>query len=126
MPATITDSVLEEVYLFYSDEYGTIQKNRLSLIGAISLGIGVMIGAGIFALLRQVAEFSGKLFPAVFIVGAAISGLSAYSYIKLSNTFPSAGGIAVFLYPPLAACGLPLSILATPFHGLCPISQLLA
>lgn len=73
------------------------KKNSLSLTGAVSLGTGVMIGAGIFALLGQVAELSGNLFPIVFIIGAIISGFSAYSYIKLSNTFPSAGGIAMYL-----------------------------
>ena len=73
------------------------KKNSLSLTGAVSLGTGVMIGAGIFALLGQVAELSGNLFPIVFVLGAVISGFSAYSYIKLSNTFPSAGGIAMYL-----------------------------
>ncbi len=75
----------------------TYKKNSLSLIGAIALGTGVMIGAGIFALLGQVAELSGNLFPFAFIVGAIISGFSAYGYIKLSNAFPSAGGIAMYL-----------------------------
>lgn len=56
-----------------------------------------MIGAGIFALLGQVAELSGSLFPLAFILGAVISGFSAYSYIKLSNAYPSAGGIAMYL-----------------------------
>lgn len=73
------------------------KKNSLSLIGAIALGTGVMIGAGIFALLGQVAELSGNLFPFAFIVGAIISGFSAYGYIKLSNAFPSSGGIAMYL-----------------------------
>ncbi len=73
------------------------KKNSLSLLGAVSLGTGVMIGAGIFALLGQVAELSGKLFPIAFVVGAIISAFSAYSYIKLSNTFPSAGGIGMYL-----------------------------
>lgn len=72
------------------------KENSLSLTGAVSLGTGVMIGAGIFALLGQVAELSGNLFPMVFVLGAVISGFSAYSYIKLSNTFPSAGGIAMY------------------------------
>ena len=40
------------------------KKNSLSLTGAVSLGTGVMIGAGIFALLGQVAELSGELFGA--------------------------------------------------------------
>jgi len=73
------------------------KKDSLSLIGAIALGTGVMIGAGIFALLGQVAELSGNLFPFAFIAGAIISGFSAYGYIKLSNAFPSSGGIAMYL-----------------------------
>ncbi|MBI0398122.1 APC family permease [Cyclobacterium marinum] len=76
---------------------GKYKKNSLSLTGAISLGTGVMIGAAIFALLGQVAELSGALFPFIFLVGAIISGLSAYAYIKLSNAYPSAGGIAMYL-----------------------------
>lgn len=77
-----------------SNEY---KKNSLTLTGAVSMGTGVMIGAGIFALLGQVAELSGKLFPIAFVVGAIISGFSAYSYVKLSNAFPSAGGIGMYL-----------------------------
>ena len=73
------------------------RKNSLSLTGAVSLGTGVMIGAGIFALLGQVAELSGQWFPIAFLVGAIISGFSAYSYIKMSNAYPSAGGIANYL-----------------------------
>lgn len=73
------------------------KKDSLSLTGAVSLGTGVMIGAGIFALLGQVAEFAGTLFPFAFLGGAVIAGFSAYSYIKMSNVFPSAGGIAMYL-----------------------------
>jgi amino acid transporter len=73
------------------------KKNSLSLKGAVALGTGVMIGAGIFALLGQVAELSGTWFPYIFIVGAIISGFSAYSYVKVSNAYPSAGGIAMIL-----------------------------
>ncbi|OEK03041.1 amino acid permease [Roseivirga sp. 4D4] len=73
------------------------KKDSLTLAGAVALGTGVMIGAGIFALLGQVAELSGVWFPFAFIVGAIISAFSAYSYIKVSNTYPSAGGIAMIL-----------------------------
>jgi len=96
MPATIIGLVLVEAYQL-NFNMGQYQKNSLTLIGAISLGTGVMIGAGIFALMGQVAELSGNLFPLAFIVGAVISAFSAYSYIKLSNAFPSAGGIAMYL-----------------------------
>lgn len=73
------------------------KKNSLTLRGSIALGTGVMIGAGIFALLGQVAELSGEWFPYLFIVGAVISGFSAYSYVKVSSVYPSAGGIAMIL-----------------------------
>ncbi|MFO8147630.1 MAG: APC family permease [Gillisia sp.] len=76
---------------------GQYEKDSLTLTGAVALGTGVMIGAGIFALLGQVAELSGALFPFVFLAGAIVSGFSAYSYIKMSNAFPSAGGIAMYL-----------------------------
>jgi amino acid transporter len=42
------------------------KKNSLSLWGAISMGTGVMIGAGIFAITGQMAELTGKWFPAAF------------------------------------------------------------
>lgn len=73
------------------------KKNSLTLKGAVALGTGVMIGAAIFALLGQVAELSGALFPIVFIVGALISGCSSHAYIKMSNAYPSSGGIAMYL-----------------------------
>lgn len=73
------------------------KKNSLTLIGAIALGTGVMIGAGIFALLGQVAELSGEWFPIAFLVGAVIAGFSSYTYIKVSDAYPSAGGIAMIL-----------------------------
>ncbi|MFD2637277.1 APC family permease [Piscibacillus salipiscarius] len=73
------------------------KKNSITLIGAIGLGTGVMISAGIFALLGQVAELGGKWFPLIFILGGIVTAFSAYSYIKLSNTYPSAGGIGMYL-----------------------------
>jgi amino acid transporter len=73
------------------------KKGSLSLLGTVAMGTGVMIGAGIFALTGQVAEYAGALFPLAFVVAAIISGFSAYTYIKVSNKYPSAGGIAVIL-----------------------------
>jgi amino acid transporter len=61
------------------------------------MGTGVMIGAGIFALTGQIAELAGPLFPLSFIAGAIVTSLAAYSYIKMSNRWPSSGGIAMIL-----------------------------
>lgn len=73
------------------------ESNSLTLTGAVSLGTGVMIGAGIFALLGQIAELAGMFFPIIFLIGAVVTAFSAYSYVKFSNTYPSAGGIAMYL-----------------------------
>ncbi|PHQ93345.1 MAG: amino acid permease [Marinosulfonomonas sp.] len=71
--------------------------NKLSLVGSVSLGTGVMIGAGIFVLMGQIAELVGGLFPLAFLAGAVVVGFSAYSYVKFSNAYPSSGGVAMFL-----------------------------
>lgn len=73
------------------------RAGSLSLLGAVAMGTGVMIGAGIFALTGQVAELAGEWFPFAFLAAALISGFSAYSYVKLASAYPSAGGIAMFL-----------------------------
>ena len=73
------------------------QANSITLIGAIAMGTGVMIGAGIFALTGQIAELAGPWFPLSFVAGGIVTGFSAYTYVKMSNTFPSAGGIAMIL-----------------------------
>lgn len=80
-----------------SDRTAKYEANSLSLTGAVAMGTGVMIGAGIFALTGQVAELAGKWFPLAFLMAAVVAGFSAYSYVKLSNAYPSAGGIAMFL-----------------------------
>ena len=70
---------------------------KLSLTGSVALGTGVMIGAGIFALVGQVAELAGGWLPWAFLAGAVVVGFSSYSYVRYSATDPSSGGIAMLL-----------------------------
>ena len=74
------------------------EEGSLTLLGTVMLGTGVMIGAGIFALTGQMAEMTGALFPLAFLAAAVIVSFSAYSYIKISNAYPSAGGIGMYLH----------------------------
>ena len=74
------------------------KEDSITLGGAVAMGTGVMIGAGIFALTGQIAELAGPFFPLAFIAGAAVTGFSAYRYIRMSNAWPSAGGIAMILH----------------------------
>ncbi|MBR9910238.1 MAG: APC family permease [Gammaproteobacteria bacterium] len=73
-------------------------KGSLTLSGTVMLGTGVMIGAGIFALTGQMAEMTGVLFPLAFLAAAVVVAFSAYSYVKISNAYPSAGGIGMYLH----------------------------
>ncbi|MEX5296598.1 APC family permease [Kocuria sp. CPCC 205268] len=75
----------------------TQTQKKLSLTGSVALGTGVMIGAGIFALVGQVAELAGGWVPWAFLAGAVVVAFSSYSYIRYSATNPSAGGIAMLL-----------------------------
>jgi amino acid transporter len=88
------------------------RKDSLTLVGAVALGTGVMIGAGIFALTGQMAQMTGSLFPLAFLSAAVIVIFSAYSYVKMSNAYPSAGGIGMYLQK---AYG---STVITAFHAL--------
>ncbi|WP_297837598.1 APC family permease [uncultured Roseibium sp.] len=73
------------------------EKNSLTLFDAIAMGTGVMIGAGILALTGQIAELAGPYFPFAFVSGAIVTAFSAYTYVKMSNAYPSAGGIGMIL-----------------------------
>ncbi len=94
------------------DRTSHYRKDSLTLVGAVALGTGVMIGAGIFALTGQMAQMTGILFPLAFLSAAVIVAFSAYSYVKMSNAYPSAGGIAMYLKQ---AYG---STVTTAFHSL--------
>jgi amino acid transporter len=75
----------------------TRKDNRIGLISAVSIGIGGMVGAGIFSILGVVAETSGTALWVSFLIGGIVALLSTYSYAKLGARYPSAGGPVEFL-----------------------------
>jgi amino acid transporter len=58
-----------------------------------ALGIGSMVGAGIFALLGQAALMAGRDVYLAFLIGGVVALLSGYSYARLAARFPSSGGL---------------------------------
>ncbi|HEC18855.1 MAG TPA: amino acid permease [Gammaproteobacteria bacterium] len=64
---------------------------------AVSMGIGAMVGAGIFALLGEASAISGSAVYLSFILGGVIALFSGYSLGKLGARFPAAGGIVEYL-----------------------------
>jgi amino acid transporter len=61
-----------------------------------ALGIGAMVGAGIFALLGQAALIAGSETYVAFLIGGGIAALSGYSYAKLAARYPQSGGISEY------------------------------
>ena len=72
-------------------------KKAFGLWSAVFLGIGSMVGAGIFVLLGEAGAIAGNLVWISFIFGGIIALLSGYSLAKLASAYPSRGGIVEYL-----------------------------
>ena len=70
---------------------------RLSLRGAVFLGVGAMVGAGIFALLGQAGAIAGGAVWISFLIAGAMSAALGYTVVKFGVRYPSSGGIVVYL-----------------------------
>jgi amino acid transporter len=71
----------------------TDNKMGINLRGAVFIGIGSMVGAGIFALFGEAGAIAGTAVWVSFLVGGIIALLQGYSFAKLGSRFPSAGGL---------------------------------
>jgi amino acid transporter len=72
-------------------------KGRLSVRAATFLGIGSMIGAGIFALLGEAGAVAGAAVWISFLVGGVVAMLLGYVCVKLGSRYPSKGGLITYL-----------------------------
>jgi amino acid transporter len=72
-------------------------KKYISVAGAAFLGIGAMIGAGIFALLGETAVVAGSAVWLSFLIAGVVTVLLAYNVIKLGIRYPSSGGLIEYL-----------------------------
>ncbi|WP_144097592.1 APC family permease [Croceicoccus sediminis] len=72
-------------------------RATLSLVEVVSLGVGTMIGAGIFALFGQISTLAGGYAWAAFLVSGLVSALAGYAYYDLSKISNSNGGVAEYL-----------------------------
>ncbi|MFZ4062448.1 MAG: APC family permease [Polynucleobacter sp.] len=71
-------------------------SSDISLFSATALGVGGMMGAGLYSLLGLASSHAGTHIPLAFLIGAIAASFSVYSYAKLGATFPSSGGAATF------------------------------
>ncbi len=74
-----------------------ILKRTLGLPLLVFYGVGVTIGAGIFALIGEILGLAGSMAPFSFILAGIIAGATGVSYALLVRIYPRAGGEAVFV-----------------------------
>ncbi len=69
----------------------------IGVAAATAIGVGGMMGAGLYTLVGLAAHTAGVWIWASFLVGGVVSVFSVYSYAKLGARYPSRGGAAEFL-----------------------------
>ncbi|MEE8139414.1 MAG: APC family permease [Alphaproteobacteria bacterium] len=70
---------------------------RIGVFSALSIGIGGMVGGGIFAVTGLTIQLTKGAAPIAFILAGIVALLTSYSYLKLTLKYPSAGGTVEFL-----------------------------
>ena len=74
-----------------------VLRRALSLPLLVFYGLGVTVGAGIFALIGEIVRSAGDGATAAFVIAGVIAGVTGVSYAFLSAEYPRAGGEAVYV-----------------------------
>lgn len=72
-------------------------QRDISLLGATAIGIGGMVGGGIFAVLGEAVSLAHGATALAFLFAGIVALLTAYSYTKLSVCYQSRGGTVFFI-----------------------------
>lgn len=72
-------------------------ERSFTVVQASFIGVGAMVGAGIFALLGAAGAVAGAAVWISFLLAGAIAALQGYSFGKLGASYPSAGGMLEYL-----------------------------
>lgn len=72
-------------------------SHKLSTWQAAFIGVGSMVGAGIFALLGTAGEVAGPAVWLSFLLAGGVAMLQGYSFGKFGARYPSAGGLMEFV-----------------------------
>lgn len=80
-----------------TDSESQSEPKTVGLLGAAAIGVGGMVGGGIFAVLGVASEQAGGATPIAFAIAGLVAALTAASYARLSVKFQSAGGTVTFI-----------------------------
>ena len=70
---------------------------KIGFWSVTSIGVGGMVGGGIFAVLGLAVQMAKGGVPLAFFLSGVIALLTAYAYARLSVTYPSQGGTVEYL-----------------------------
>ncbi len=73
------------------------QNKKIGLSEALSIGIGGMVGGGIFAVLGLAVALAKGGTPISFLFAGILALITSYSYVKLSLKYPDRGGTVKFI-----------------------------
>jgi len=63
-------------------------RRSVTLLQAVMYGVGLILGAGIYVLIGDVAAIAGNAMWISFLLAAAMATLTGLSYAELSSVFP--------------------------------------
>lgn len=72
-------------------------RRVLNLPWLVFYGVGVTVGAGIFALIGEVVGLAGDHAPLAFLVAGIVAAFTGFSYAILAGAYPRAAGEAFFV-----------------------------
>jgi APA family basic amino acid/polyamine antiporter len=85
-----------------TDPHGTALKKSLGVWGLTALGIGAIIGTGIFVLTGKAAATSaGPAIVLSFVIAGIVSALAALCYAELASSVPVSGSAYTYVYATL-------------------------
>lgn len=73
------------------------RAERIGFWGAVAIGVGGMVGGGIFAVLGLAVQLARGGAPVAFLLAGVVALLTARSYVLLSRSYPSRGGTVTFI-----------------------------
>jgi len=73
------------------------ESGQVGYLEVTAIGIGGMVGGGIFAVLGLSVDLAHGGAPLAFLIAGAVALVTAYSYARLSVALPSQGGTVAFL-----------------------------
>ena len=73
------------------------KSNKIGFFEVAAIGIGGMVGGGIFAVLGLAVQLSEGGAPVAFLIAGIVALVTSYSYSKLSVTLPGKGGTVSYL-----------------------------